>query len=183
MIHWAKDSHPILGWQKICVPLVGGLCLVSDFDQIWSKNAPLIGGCLTVDFDQMWSKMCPSSKDFVSSWTSTKCGPILHTSLEDFVTLRTWDRIWPMMRPSLEDFVTSWTFCSNGSRQRNIQVETNSLFDCLWPLKEGVPIAKSACNLSIPKKMTQVMPMQTYWQMMRNAHANHIQTEQHHDTM
>ena len=96
--------------------------------------------------------MCPSLEDFVSSWTSTKCGPILCPSLADFVTLRTWDQIWSMMHPSSEDFVTSRTFCSNGSWQRNIQVETNSLFDCLWQLKEGVPFAKSAYNSSIPKK-------------------------------
>ena len=100
------------------------------------KNAPLIGGlCLTADFDQMWSEMCPSSEDFVSSRTSTKCGPILRPSLEDFVTSRTLDQIWSIMRPSLEDFVTSRTFYSNGNRQQDIQVETYSRFDCLVPLK------------------------------------------------
>jgi hypothetical protein len=39
------------------VPLVGGLCLTADFDQMWSKHMPLIGGlCHTADFNQMWSK-------------------------------------------------------------------------------------------------------------------------------
>ena len=88
------------------------------------QNVPLIGGLYLIpDFDQMWSKMCPSSEDFVSSRTSTKCGPILRPSLEDFVTSRTLDQIWPMIRPSLEDFVTSRTFYSNKKRQQGIQVE------------------------------------------------------------
>ena len=40
------------------------------------KMMPLVGGlCLTADFDQMWSKLCPSSEDFVTQRTSTKCGP------------------------------------------------------------------------------------------------------------
>ncbi len=51
------------------------LCLTADFDQMWSKHVPLVGGlCHAVDFDQMWSKMCPLSEDFVSLWTLTKCG-------------------------------------------------------------------------------------------------------------
>jgi hypothetical protein len=46
-------------WSKI-VPLLGGLCLTADFDQMWSKHMPLIGGlCHTADFDQMWSKHVP----------------------------------------------------------------------------------------------------------------------------
>ncbi len=41
-----------------------------------AQNLPLIGGlCHAADFDQMWSKMCPSLKNFVMHWTSTKCGP------------------------------------------------------------------------------------------------------------
>jgi hypothetical protein len=42
------------------VPLVGGLYLTVDFDQMWSKHVPLIGGlCHAVDFNQMWSKHVP----------------------------------------------------------------------------------------------------------------------------
>ncbi len=41
-----------------------------------AQSVPLVGGlCHTVDFDQMWPKMCPSSDDFVTQRTSTKCGP------------------------------------------------------------------------------------------------------------
>jgi hypothetical protein len=46
-------------WPNVVqnVPLVGGLCLTADFDQMWSEHMPLIGGlCHTADFDQMWSK-------------------------------------------------------------------------------------------------------------------------------
>jgi hypothetical protein len=40
------------------------------------KMMPLVGGlCLTVDFDQMWSKLCPLLEDFVTQRTLTKCGP------------------------------------------------------------------------------------------------------------
>ncbi len=38
------------------MPLIGGLCLVLNFNQMWSK------------------KICPSSKDFVSQQTSTNYG-------------------------------------------------------------------------------------------------------------
>jgi hypothetical protein len=42
------------------VPLVGGLCLTANFDQMWSNHMPLVGGlCHTADFDQMWSKHVP----------------------------------------------------------------------------------------------------------------------------
>jgi hypothetical protein len=76
----------------------------------------------------MWTKMCPSSENFVTQRTSTKCGPkysphrrtlscsglqpngaqnvplvggLCHTA--DF------DQMWPKMCPSLEDFVTQRT--------------------------------------------------------------------------
>ncbi len=40
------------------------------------KMMPLVGGlCLTANFDQMWSKLCPSLKNFVTQQTLTKCGP------------------------------------------------------------------------------------------------------------
>jgi hypothetical protein len=39
------------------VPLVGGLCLTADFDQMWSKHMPLVRGlCHAADFNKMWSK-------------------------------------------------------------------------------------------------------------------------------
>jgi hypothetical protein len=42
------------------MPLVGGLCLTVDFDQMWSKHVPLVGGLFyAADFDQMWSKHVP----------------------------------------------------------------------------------------------------------------------------
>ncbi len=41
-----------------------------------ARNVPLIRGlCHAADFDQMWPKMCPLLEDFVTQWTSTKCGP------------------------------------------------------------------------------------------------------------
>jgi hypothetical protein len=74
--------------------------------------------------------LCPSSEDFVSSRTLTKCGPknapliggLCHAadfdqmwskmcpSLEDFVSSQTSTKCGPIMRPSLEDFVTLRTF-------------------------------------------------------------------------
>ncbi len=49
-------------WPNVVqnVPLVRGLCLTANFDQMWSDHMPLIGGlCHTEDFDQMWSKHVP----------------------------------------------------------------------------------------------------------------------------
>jgi hypothetical protein len=81
--------------KKTVMPLVRGLCLTADLDQMWPKSAPhqrtlscsrlqpnvaqnvrLIGGpCHAADFDQMWPEMCPLLEHFVMQWTSTKCGP------------------------------------------------------------------------------------------------------------
>ncbi len=48
----------------------------SGFQPNVAQNVPLVGGlCHTVDFNQMWPKMCPLLEDFVTQWTSTKCGP------------------------------------------------------------------------------------------------------------
>ncbi len=74
--HWRTCHTADIGqmWQKN-MPLIGGLYQTADFDQMWSNNVALVTWlCLAVDFDQMWSKMCPSSEDFVSLQTSTKCG-------------------------------------------------------------------------------------------------------------
>ncbi len=51
------------------------------------QNVPLIGGHHAADFDQMWPKMCPSSEDFVTQRTSTKCGPNMCPSMGDFILL------------------------------------------------------------------------------------------------
>jgi hypothetical protein len=42
-------------------------------------------------------RMCPSLEDFVTLWTLTKCGPIMCLSLEDFVTLRTSTKYGPIL--------------------------------------------------------------------------------------
>jgi hypothetical protein len=58
---WRALSH--CGFQPNVVqnvPLVGGLCLTADIDQMWPKHVPLVGGlCHAADFDQMWSKHVP----------------------------------------------------------------------------------------------------------------------------
>jgi hypothetical protein len=127
------------------VPLIRGLCHAADFNQMWPKLCPssedfvtqqtltkcgpncaphwrtlsrsglrlnvaqivpLIGGlCHAADFDQMWPKMCPLLEDFVSLWTSTKCGPCICPSLEDFVTQRASTKCGPNMCPLTDDFV------------------------------------------------------------------------------
>jgi hypothetical protein len=75
--------------------LVGGLCRIADFNQMWPKMCPSLkdfvtqrtltkcgpkcaivrGLCHAADFDQMWPEMCPSSEGFVMQRTLTKCGP------------------------------------------------------------------------------------------------------------
>jgi hypothetical protein len=60
--------------------------------------------------------MCSSSKDFVTSWTLTKCGPKMCPLLEDFVTSQTSTKCGPKMCRLLEDFVTSWTFTKCGTK-------------------------------------------------------------------
>jgi hypothetical protein len=97
---------------------------------------PLIGGlCLTADFDQMWPKMCLSSEDFVTQWTLTKCGPKcaphwrtlscsgLRPNVAQNVPLiqglchaADFDQMWPKMCPSLEDFVMQWTLTKCGPK-------------------------------------------------------------------
>jgi hypothetical protein len=61
---------------KTMMPLVGGLCLTADFNQMWPKLCPSSEDFVTQrDFDQMWPKMCPLSEDFITQQTLTKCGP------------------------------------------------------------------------------------------------------------
>jgi hypothetical protein len=59
--HWRTLSRSGLQPNVVQnVPLIGGLCLTADFDQMGSEHMPLVGGlCHTADFDQMWSKHGP----------------------------------------------------------------------------------------------------------------------------
>ncbi len=80
------------------------------------QSVPLIGGlCLTADFDQMWSKMCPLSEDPVSLRTLTRCGPNMCPLLEEFVTLLTLTKCGPNMCSLTEDFVLLWSSTTYGS--------------------------------------------------------------------
>jgi hypothetical protein len=56
--HWRTLSRSGLQPNVVQnVPLIGGLCLTANFDQMWSKHMPLVKElCRTSDFDQMWSK-------------------------------------------------------------------------------------------------------------------------------
>ncbi len=84
----------------------------------------------------MWLKQwCPSSEDFVSLWTLTKCGQkcALHwrtlscSRLQPNVAQNVplvgglchaavFDQMWHKMCPSLEDFVMQWTLTKCGSK-------------------------------------------------------------------
>ncbi len=110
IIHERKKSSN-LRTKKISVPLVGGICLVSDIDQMWSEKCAPHWRTLSRSGLQpnAVKKMCPSLEDFLSSQTLTKCGPILRPSSEDFVSSRTSTKCGPILRPSSEDFVSSWT--------------------------------------------------------------------------
>ena len=93
------------------------------------KRLPLIGGlCHTADFNQMWSKYCPSSKDFITQRTLTKCGlkncpsweDLSHSGLQPNVVqilpligelyhTADFDQMKSKNCPLLEDFVTQRT--------------------------------------------------------------------------
>jgi hypothetical protein len=109
---------------KTMIPLIGGLSVTADFDQMWPKIL-IEGLCHAADFDQLWPKMCPSSEDFVTQQTSTKCGPkcaphrrtLSRSRLQPNVAQNVplirglchaadLDQMWPEMCPSSEDFVT-----------------------------------------------------------------------------
>ncbi len=155
---WSSDKVVMQRTMAKCgkkiMPLVRGLCLTADFDQVWSKlcpsledfvvqwtstkcgpkwaphwrtlshsglwpNAseivPLVEGlCHSADLDQMWYKICPLSEDFVSLWTSTKCGPNICRSSEDFVTQRTLTKCGSNMCLSTEDFVLLQSLTTHG---------------------------------------------------------------------
>ncbi len=105
--------------------------------RLWPNMAqivPLIGGlCHAADFDQMWPKLCPSSEDFVTQQTLTKCGlkcapcwrALSHCGLWPNVAqivpligglchAADFDQMWPKMGPLLEDFVTQRTLTKCG---------------------------------------------------------------------
>jgi hypothetical protein len=137
------------------MPLLGGLCLTVDFDQMWPKNVPLIGGlCHAADFDQMWPKMCPLLEDFVTQRTSTKYGPkcaphcwrTLSCSrlqpnvaqnvsfVEGLCCAADFDQMWPKMCPSLEDFVTQRTLTKCGPKcAPHWRTLSCSGFQKMWP--------------------------------------------------
>ncbi len=105
---------------------------------MWQKKTmmPLVGGlCLTVDFDQMWPKMCPSLEDFVTQRTLTKCGPKCAPHRRTLSRSGLWpnvaqnepligrlchaadfNQMWPKMCPSLEDFVMQRTLTNCGPK-------------------------------------------------------------------
>jgi hypothetical protein len=100
------------------------------------QNVPLIGGlCLTADFNQMWSKLCPSLEDFEMQQTSTKCGPdcaphwrtLSHCGFQPNVAqivpldgglchALDFNQMWPKLCPSLENFVTQQTLTKCGPK-------------------------------------------------------------------
>jgi hypothetical protein len=118
------------------IPMIGHQTKLSRSRQ-WqnvAKKMPLVGGLfLTADFDQMWSKFCPSSEDFVTQRTLTKCGPNcaphwrtlscsrLQSNLAQIVPLvgglchtEDFDQMWSEMCPLLEDFVSLRTLTKCG---------------------------------------------------------------------
>jgi hypothetical protein len=98
---WRTLSHHGL-WPNVvqkCAPHWRTLSC-SELQPNVVQNVPLVGGlCLTVNSDQMWSEMCPSSEDFVSLQILTKCGPNICPLSEDFVTQRTLTKCSPNMCP------------------------------------------------------------------------------------
>ncbi len=89
---WWTLSHCRL-WPNVVqnVPLVRGLCLTADFDQIWSKHVPLIGGlCRNADFDQMCA---------VGQWPYLRCGALDTWVQKEEMILQVSDN-WKIMRLS-----------------------------------------------------------------------------------
>jgi hypothetical protein len=98
------------------------------------QTVPLIGGlCHAMDFNQMWPKLCPSSEDFVTQRTSTKCVPNcaphrrtlsssgFQPNVAQIVPLvgglchaADFNQMWSKMCPLLEDFVSLLTLTKCG---------------------------------------------------------------------
>ncbi len=96
-------------WYKN-VLLVGGLCLAPDFNQMRSDNVPLVGRlCLTADFDQMWSdnvhlvrRLCLTA-DFDQMWSKhvpLNGGPFCYG-------------VWPNMDQTAHSLLKGW-YKTNG---------------------------------------------------------------------
>jgi hypothetical protein len=128
---WSNVAREWYPWS-----VIRWSCHAADNCQMWKKMMPLIGGlCLTADFDQIGSKLCLSLEDFVTQWTSTKCGPNcaphwrtlscsgLWPNVAQIVPLIGWlchaadfNQMWPELCPLLEDFVTQQTLTKCGSK-------------------------------------------------------------------
>ncbi len=135
--HW-RTLSPSGFWLNVAqnVLLVGGLCHCSGLWPNVAQNVPLIWGlCLTLDFNQMWPKMCPSSENFVTQRTSTKCGPKCAPCWKTLWCGGLWpnvaqnvplvrglchavdfNQMWPEMRPSLEDVIMQQTSTKCGPK-------------------------------------------------------------------
>ncbi len=125
---------------------------------------PLVGGlCLTADFDQMWPKMCPSSKYFVTQRTLTKCGPKCAPHQRTLSCSGLWpnvtqnvplirglchpagfDQMWPKMCPSSEDFVMQRTLTKCGSKCAPCR-RTLSRSGLQPNVAQNVPLVRGLC--------------------------------------
>ncbi len=151
------------------------------------QNVPLVGGlCLTADFDQMWSKMCPSLEDFVSLRTLTRCGLNMCPLSEDFVTLQTLTKCGPNMCPLTEDFVLlrssntygSTTYSSSKnvvpSNQVSKHQSTRNWNRHLWLHCHMINTLDSIpTNKPWQKKWRIFYPSRDKWQMKQIAHNHH----------
>ena len=99
--------------------------------------------------------MCPLSEDFVTSWTSTNCGPKMCPSLKDFVTSWTLTKCGPKICPLLEDFVRSWTSFSYGPTYAAAQEKWQShskgrhkpMVTAVWMISMAVVKTKNSRNI------------------------------------
>ncbi len=166
------------------MPLIRGLCLVSDFDQMWPKkcaphrrtlsrsglwpnvvhNVPLIGGlCLIPDFDQMWPNNAPP------------VGGLCHAA--DF---------WPNLVNNAPLFGGLRCIPDVFDKQQSINKQTSQNKQSIWLswVAERLFVCwEASYDSSIDKKMTQLVSMQTYRPVTQIVHANHNQTVQHHIMM
>ena len=70
--------------------------------------------CYTADSDQMWSKYHPSSEDFITQRTLTKCGQKNFAPHGRTCHTADSDQMWSKYCPSSEDFVTQRTLTRCG---------------------------------------------------------------------
>ncbi len=125
-------------------------CHTVDIGQMWQKNGAPCQRTLSHNFDQMWSKLCPSSEDFVTQRTLTKCGPNCAPYWRTLSCSGLWpnvvqnvpligglhltadfDQMWSKMCPLLEDFGSQRTLTKCGPKYAPRQ---RILSHCgLWP--------------------------------------------------